>query len=187
MLVPLSALWMPILLAAVIVFIASAVVWMALPHHKTDFKRMPAEESVLEAMRASPPAAGEYMFPFCKDRSKMNDPEIVAKFDKGPVGIMTVMQNGMPPMGMNMALQFVYFLAVSVLVAYIGAVTLEPGTEYLKVFQVIGTAAILAYAAAHVPRSIWFQRPWANTFKEVFDGVLYGLLTAGVFGWLWPA
>ncbi len=73
------------------------------------------------------------------------------------------------------------------LVAYIGAVTLDPGTEYLKVFQVIGTAAILAYAAAHVPRSIWFQRPWANTFKEVFDGVLYGLLTAGVFGWLWPA
>jgi len=24
------------------------------------------------------------------------------------------------------------------------------------------------------------------TIKEVVDGLIYGLLTAGTFGWLWP-
>jgi hypothetical protein len=28
--------------------------------------------------------------------------------------------------------------------------------------------------------------PWSIVLKESFDGLIYSLLTAGTFGWLWP-
>ena len=186
MLVPLSALWLPILLSAVIAWIVSALVWTVMPHHKTDFKQIPDEDDVLEAMRTGGLAPGSYFFPHAKDRGQMNDPDYKAKMEKGPMGTMIVMQPGPPSMGKPMVFQFVFFLLASVLIAYVGAASLAPGTPYLTVFRVIGTAAILAYAGSHAPRSIWFGRPWANTFKEVVDGVVYGLLTAGVFSSMWP-
>ena len=37
-----------------------------------------------------------------------------------------------------------------------------------------------------VPAAIWMGKPWSVAWKEVFDGLLYGLVTAGAFGWLWP-
>ena len=187
MLTPIAALWLPILVAAVLGFIASALMWTVMPHHKTDFQQIPDEENVLAMLRAGGLKPGEYMFPYCASHADQGTPEYVEKMKQGPMGTMIVMQNGLPSMAPMMVQQFVFFLVTTVLVAYIGAVTMEPGADYLKVFRVIGTASILAYAGAHVPRSIWFQRPWANSFKEVFDGVVYGLLTAGAFGWLWPA
>jgi len=186
MLVPLSALWLPILLSAVVAWIVSALVWTVMPHHKTDFKQIPDEDKVLEAMRTGGLGPGSYFFPYMKDRGKMNDPACKAKMEKGPMGTMIVMPPSALSMGKPMVLQFVYFLLASVLIAYVGAVSLAPGTSYLTVFRVIGTTAILAYAGAHAPRSIWFGRPWANTFKELVDGLVYGLLTAGIFGSLWP-
>jgi hypothetical protein len=59
-------------------------------------------------------------------------------------------------------------------------------SPYLQVFRVAGTVAFLAYSGAHVPGAIWFGRPLGSALKEVADGLLYGLLTAGAFGWLWP-
>ena len=57
---------------------------------------------------------------------------------------------------------------------------------YLKVFQVVGATAFLGYAAGQVPAAIWMGKPWIVAWKEVFDGLIYGLVTAGAFGWLWP-
>jgi len=186
-LTPIAALWLPILVATVLGFIASALMWTVMPHHKSDYKEMPDEENVLAAMRAGGLKPGAYMFPHCATHADQKQPEHLEKMKEGPLGTMIVMRSGMPNMAPMMAQQFVYFLITTVLVAYVGAVTMAPGTDYLMVFRVTGTAAILAYAGAHAPQSIWFQRPWTNTFKDIFDGVVYGLLTAGAFGWLWPA
>jgi hypothetical protein len=30
------------------------------------------------------------------------------------------------------------------------------------------------------------MRSWIRTLKSMFDGLIYALLTASVFGWLWP-
>ncbi len=46
---------------------------------------------------------------------------------------------------------------------------------------------MLTFSVSYVPDSIWKGVPWMVTFKNVVDGVVYGLVTAGVFGWLWPA
>jgi len=183
--VTLDMLWLPVLLSAIVLFIASALVWMVLPHHRNDYGKLPDEATVIEALRKSGAGPGQYRFPYARDPKEMQSPEFAEKL-KGPVGILTRLPSGPPTMGKAMALQFVYFLGVSAFVAYLTGRTLAPGTPYLAVFRVAGTAAILAYVGALFPNSIWWGRPWSTTWKDVIDGVVYGLLTAGFFGWLWP-
>jgi hypothetical protein len=77
-------------------------------------------------------------------------------------------------------------VVVSVLAAYLTGRTTGPGAEYLAVFRVAGATSFMAYSIAHISNSIWHGRSWMLTIKYVFDGLIYGLLTAGAFAWLWP-
>src|SRR6266851_8791731 len=42
--VSLSALWLPIVLSAVIVFVASSIMYMLLPYHRSDYRKLPEED-----------------------------------------------------------------------------------------------------------------------------------------------
>jgi hypothetical protein len=50
----------------------------------------------------------------------------------------------------------------------------------------VGATAFIGHAAALWQMSIWYHRAWTTTIKSTVDGLIYALLTAGVFGWLWP-
>jgi hypothetical protein len=63
---------------------------------------------------------------------------------------------------------------------------LLPGMDYLKVFQIAGTCAFMAYGFALVPEAIWFGRTWKSVAKGLLSALILGCLTAGTFGWLWP-
>ena len=184
--ISLAALWLPIVLSAVVVFIVSSVVHMVLPYHKSDYGKLPKEDDILAAMRGAGLRPGAYMFPFLGGMKEMGTPAAQAKYEKGPVGMLTVMPNGMPAMPKFLAQWFVYSLVVSLFAAYIASRTLAPGTHYLQVFRVVGCVSFLAYAGAHAADPIWRGARWSTTFKNLFDGLLYGLMTGGVFGWLWP-
>ena len=184
--VTLSMLWAPILLASVLVFVASSLIWTVLQFHRHDFGALPDEAAVVEALRRQGAGPGEYVIPHCADPKQMKDPEFVKRMEQGPVGFLTLARPGPVGMGKNLVYWFVYVLGVSVFVAYLASRTLPAGTEYLDVFRVVGTAGILAYSAGVIPGGIWFSRSWKVVWKQVLDGVLYGLLTAGTFGWLWP-
>ena len=183
--VVLSALWLPILLSAVIVFVASSIMHMVLPYHKSDYRHLPDEDKVLGALRSSSLKPGLYVFPFCTHQN-MKSPEIVEKQKQGPVGFVTVMPSGPPAMPKFLGLWFGYCVIVSFFVAYLSAHTVAAGTPYLAVFRVVGTAAFLAYGLGVISNGIWKGQPWSNVIKEMVDGLIYGLLTAGTFGWLWP-
>lgn len=183
--VTLGALWLPILVAAVLVFLVSSAVWMVLPHHKGDFAKLPDEEAARDALSGAAP--GQYHVPHTPDREAFDSEEIQRKFREGPVAAVTVMPDGPPSMGKQMTQWFLYCAAVSLVAAYVAGRTLEPGAEYLEVFRVTGTVAWVAYGAGYVGDAIWFGRPWGFSLKMLADGLLYGLLTAGAFGWLWPA
>ena len=183
--VPLTALWLPILLAAVIVFIASAIMHTVLTYHQSDCTQLPDEEKLLTAMRAAGVKRGYYHFPFTTHK-EMKSPAVVEKFKQGPVGMMTVLQNGPPALPKYLVSWFVYCLVIGFFVAYLAAHTLARGANYLEVFRVVGTAAFLAYGLGQLANSIWKGQPWGMTIKEIIDGLIYGLLTAGTFGWLWP-
>ncbi|MDH3734627.1 MAG: hypothetical protein OEU54_13950 [Gemmatimonadota bacterium] len=182
--VPMISLFWAVLLAAGLVFVVSSVVWMVLPHHKTDFKGLPDEQAVLDALGEVPP--GAYDFPHVASWDEAKTPEMKARFEKGPVGFFTVAP-GAPNMGKNLATWFVYCLVVSWIVCYVATRTLQPGAEYLLVFQITCTVAWAAYGLSAVSDSVWFSRPWSQTFKLLFDALLYGLVTGGAFGWLWPS
>jgi hypothetical protein len=183
--VSLTALWLPILLAAVIVFIASSIMHMVLPYHRNNYKQLPDEDKLLATLRAASLKRGLYMFPFCTHKD-MKSPATVEKFNQGPVGMLTVLPSGPANMGKYLGLWFVYCLVIGLFVAYLTGHTVAAGARYLAVFRVAGTAAFLAYGLGNLSNGIWKGQPWGVTIKEAIDGLVYGLLTAGTFGWLWP-
>lgn len=182
--VSIFSLWMPILLSAVIVFIASALVWMALPHHKKDYKQTPNEGAVRDALKGIAP--GQYNIPHVANMEDLKKDEEKKKFEDGPVGFLTVLPNGIPAMGKNLALSFVYYLVVGIFIAYILGRTLSPDAGYMTVFRLASVTGFLAYGGLGMAQDAnWFGRPWSAIIKNAFDALLYGLLTGGVFGWLW--
>jgi len=183
--VPLTALWLPILLSAVIIFVASSIIHMLLKYHNSEYHQLPDEDKSLAALRAMGLKRGTYVFPYCTHKD-MKSPASVEKYKQGPVGHMTIMPNGPPNMGKYLVQWFVYCLVIGLFVAYLTGRTLAPGTHYLTVFRVAGTAAFMAYGLGNLVNAIWKGQTWTATIKEVFDGLVYGLLTAGTFGWLWP-
>lgn len=182
----LITLWAPILLSAVFVFVVSSIIHMLLTYHKSDFKKLSDENGVMDALRKFTLPPGDYLFPCAGSSKEMKSPEFVEKIKKGPVVFMTVMPSGSTQMGSSLALWFVYCLIVSIFAAYIGIHAAPPGTHYLTVFRFVGCAAFMGYALALLQNSIWYKRNWGATFKSMFDGLIYGLVTAGTFGWLWP-
>jgi hypothetical protein len=183
--VPLTALWLPILLSAVIVFVASSIMHMLLPYHHSDYQRLPDEDKLLAALRAAGLKQGLYIFPFGSHKD-MKSPAMTEKYKQGPVGMMTVRPSGTPAMPKFLGMWFVYCLIIGFFVAYLTGRTLAPGASYLAVHRVAGTAAFLAYGLGQLSNGIWKGQPWGMTIKEVIDGLIYGLLTGGTFGWLWP-
>jgi hypothetical protein len=184
--VPLTALWLPILLSAVIVFGASAIMHMVLAYHRSDYRKLPDEDRVTDALRSAGVTPGRvYFFPHYSFKEMKSAP-VVEKLKRGPVGLVTVLPSGPPAMGKNLFQWFLYCIVISVFAAYLTGRTLTAGIGFLEVFRVVGTTAFLGYGPAHAQESIWAGRSWVVTFKHIFDSLIYAVLTAGVFAWLWP-
>ena len=187
--VSVASLWLPILLAAVIVFIASFVMNGVLTYHRSDFPSIPNEGPLLEAIRALNLTPGQYVFPraFSSEGLKEEGAAGAAEqLQRGPVGLLLMRPSGPLNMGKTLALWFLYVVGVLFVVAYVASRTLAPGAEYLAVFRVVGTVGFLAFSAAEIPQAIWLARSWSSVWKFFFDGLVYGALAAGAFGWLWP-
>lgn len=184
--VALSALWLPILLSSVIVFVASFVIHTVLPFHKNDLLKLPNEDKVMDALRALNIAPGDYMMPKASSAQEMRSAEFLEKHKRGPVVVMTVIPSGPMSMTPMLAMWFAYCVVIGILSAYVTGRALGVGSDYLRVFRFAGTTAFIAYSAALWQASIWYRRSWGTTIRMTIDGLIYGLLTAGTFGWLWP-
>lgn len=182
---PLTSLWLPILLASVLVFAASSVIHMLLPYHRGDFRPVPDEDRVMADLRRAGLAPGEYALPHAGSPKQMQDAAFQEKLKAGPHALLTVLPAGGPSMARLLGLWFAYIVVVSVVAAYVAGRALGPFAPYLDVFRFAGSAAFAAYALWPWPQAIWYGKPVRNALKSSFDGVVYALLTAGVFGWLW--
>ena len=180
------ALWLPIVLSAVFVFIVSSASHMATKWHAGDYKKLANEDAIMGALRPFAIPPGDYTMPRPNDMAHMRTPEFKEKMNKGPKIMMTVMPNGMPGMGKNMAGWFVYLLVVEFFAAYVTGRALPVGADYLRVFRFIGAASFLGYSGALWQQTIWYQRSVTTTIKATIDGLIFALVAAGTFGWLWP-
>ena len=184
--VPVMSLGVPILLSAVIVFVVSSIIHMMLTYHRNDVRKIPSEDEVMDALRRFNIPPGDYCVPYAGSSANMKKPEFLEKMRKGPVVLMTVVPSGPFSMGKSLMLWFLYSVLVSIFAAYITGRALAPGAGYLAVFRFAGCSAFMGYSLALLQNSIWYKRNWGTTLRYVFDGLVYGLLTAGTFGWLWP-
>lgn len=184
--VELSSLVFPILVSTVFVFIVSSVIHMFSPWHASDYPKMGNEEKVMDALRTLNIPPGDYFIPRPADRKEMRSPEFDEKMKKGPVVVFTVLPNGPANMGKSLGMWFAYVLVVTIFAAYIASRALGIGEAYLHVFRFVGTSAFVGYSLALWQMSIWYGRSWMTTFKSTVDGLIYALVTAGTFGWLWP-
>ena len=182
----LTALWLPIVLSAVVVFVVSSIIHMLSPWHKSDFPKLSNEAQVMDALRPLNIPPGDYWMPRPSSSADMKSPEFVEKMKKGPVVMMTVLPPGGMAMGRNLSLWMAYAGVVGVFCGYVAGRALPVGADYLHVFRFVGVTAFLSYSMALWQMSIWYNRSWVTTVKSSVDGMIYALLTAGMFGWLWP-
>jgi len=185
-----SHLWLPIVVASVATFVLSAIIWMALPHHKGDFAGVPDEDGVMALLRKGNVGAGAYTIPHMspetrKDKAKAD--AVMKKFAEGPGGILYVFPKGPMNMGSMLGKQFVFFLVANTFVAAAAAhsIILNVPATFHHVFVVVGLVSFMMYFLGMVPESIWFGRPWRNLMSQLVDAILYSAATAAVFGWLW--
>ena len=183
--VTLGMLWLPILVSAVVVFFASFVMWMVMPHHKADWSKLPDEAGVTAALRKAP--AGMYMIPYCGDAALMKDPAFMKRWEEGPTGTLLLRAPGPASMNHQLLMSVCYNLVVAFFVAWLAGRAVPPGSEFLRVFQVVLTVTFLTYAGALVYPAIWMNRPWRVAAKDAMDAMVYAVATAGIFAWLWPA
>ena len=182
----LFTLWLPILLSAVIVFVASSIIHMASPWHKNDYGRVPNEDQLRNAIGPMAIPPGDYIVPRPTSREEMRKPEFAEKVKQGPNMVLTVLPNGPWPMRRNLTLWFLYALVVGGFAAYVTGRALPVGAPYRAVFQFAVVTAFIGYSVALWQMAIWYARSWSTTAKATFDGLIYALLTAAIFGWLWP-
>jgi hypothetical protein len=183
--VELYSLWLPVLLSSVFVFIVSSLIHTVLPWHKKDYPKLPMEDKTMDALRPLNLPPGEYMVPRASNTAEMRTPEFTEKLKRGPVLILTVLKNGPPSMTANLVGWFLYSVVISFFTAYVLARTVPAGAAVFHVFRIAGVVSFLGYAAALWEMSIWYRRKWSMTIKATVDGIIYALITALTFGWLW--
>ncbi|HXX86263.1 MAG TPA: hypothetical protein VEN29_20070 [Casimicrobiaceae bacterium] len=184
--IALSTLWLPILLSAVIVFVASSIIHMATPWHKGGYLKTPNEDKVMDALRPFNIPPGDYLMPCPSGMQDMKSAEFIDKRNKGPVMVFTVMPGGPFSMAKNLVQWFVFCAVIGLFAAYVAGRALPASAHYLQVFRFVSVTAFMGYALALWPMSIWYRRSWGTTIRSTIDGLIYALLTGGTFGWLWP-
>ncbi|TDR23465.1 hypothetical protein [Marinicella litoralis] len=185
--VSLMQLWLPILLGGLFCWIASAIFHMVIKHHNADYKPISNEEQVSDAIHAGDPKPGLYTMPYCVDMKDMGDETVQKKFTAGPVVMLAVFENGLPPMGKLLGQQLLYFIIGCLLIAYASTLALTAGADFMSVFRVVMVTSFLAFGWGLIPFSIWMGHPWSNCIRFLIDALIYGAIVAATFAWLWPA
>jgi len=178
-------LWLPVLIGAVAVFIASSIIWMALPYHKADIRFLPDERAFDEAIKPLDIAPGLYMFPNCASASEMKSDAFKERFERGPWGIITIMP-AKPNFGLNMLKTFLSYLVICTLIAYVAGSTIPAGAEYLHVFRVCGACGLLGFCTGGLAGDFFLGKPTRFVITGLIDGVMFTLILAGVFASMWP-
>lgn len=180
------SLWLPVLVSAVFVFIASSLIHMVFKWHNSDYRKLSNEDEVRAAIRKDNPAPGQYVVPYCADMKDMGGEEMQKKYVEGPLGFLYLKPAGVPSMGPSLISWFLYTAVVALFAGILTQHALPVGAHYRPVFHRVALATFMAYGLGSIPAGIWMGKPWRSVLKEMFDAVIYALLTAGTFGWLWP-
>ncbi len=179
-------LWLPIVLTAVFVFIASSLIHMVFKWHNSDYGKLINEDDVGAAIRAGNPKPGQYVFPHCLDMKEMQSDAMMKKYNDGPIGLLTIRPNGRPSMGPALLMWFLFTLSIAAVAALITVQGLGLQTNSHSAGHMVGLISLLAYAGGSIQQGIWMGRPWGSVAKDLLDGFIYALISALTFLYFWP-
>jgi hypothetical protein len=182
-----NELWVPILLATLACHIYSAVAWMVLKHHRSDWMRLPLEPELLETLRKFPPKPGQYSFPFF-DGVNADRPDFAAAMKLGPIGNIRIGRTAPMNMGKMLVQTLFFFALCTFLTSYVAwhAFDKPLNAQPLDIARIVGTVSLMTYTLGAFPESVWFFRPWRVFFMNALDGVVHTALTVGIFIYFWP-
>jgi hypothetical protein len=184
--VDVTELWLPILVSAVLAFVASSVIHMLTPWHSGDYRKVTDEDGVMQALRPFGLPPGDYAMPRPSSMKEMGSPAFLEKATKGPRVIMTVLPGGPPTMTKQLVGWFVYLLVMTTLVGGLVALVVRRGADSHDVFHVALIVGSLGYAGALWQMTIWYSRSVATTLRSTIDGLIYAAITAAAFAYFWP-
>jgi hypothetical protein len=184
---PFVALWLPTIVSAVAVFVLSSILHMALPFwHRGDYRALPNEPAVLDALRPLDIPPGEYFAPRPASGEDMRSAAFIEKMKQGPVVMLNVSQAGVPSMGRPLLLWFVYVLIVAALAGHIAYAPYHDNFDEHGIFHTVALASFLGYCVALWQGVIWYRRSAIVALKSTIDGALYALATGWIFCYFWP-
>ncbi len=184
--VSVEQLWLPIIAAAVAVFIASSILHMVIKWHKADYSGLPNEDEVRAALRSSAKTPAQYMIPYCADPKDFKKPEIAQKFVDGPLALISIRKPGPPAMGPFLGQWFGLNLVVAILAGYLASKMVPAGASFLAICRPVSVVTFVAYGAGSVTDFIWMGKPFGNMVRDLVDAFIHGLVTALAFAILWP-
>ena len=179
-------LWLPILLSAVLVFIASSLIHMVFKWHNSDYRGLPNEDAVRAALRAGTNPPGQYVLPYCGDMKAMATDDMQQKYREGPVGLLTLQANGPFNMGGALVRWFLFNVLIAAIAAVVAVQVLGIAGSANRAAHLIGMLSFLSYSGGSVQAAIWMGKPWSVVAKDLLDGLIYGTITALTFQALWP-
>ena len=182
----LLGLWLPILAAAVAVFVASSLVHMVFKWHNADYRQLSNEDDVMSVLGAGAPAPGQYVVPHCNDMKRMQEDAMQAKYRAGPIGFITIVKSGPPAMGASLLRWFVFNVVVATVAAAVTWQALGANANAHEAAHLIGILSFLTYAGGSIQNGIWMGKPWGSVAKDQLDALIYGVVSALVFMVLWP-
>ncbi len=185
--VSVTDLWLAILLAGLLCWVASALIHMLIKYHNADYKQLSNEEEVSAALSDKSLTPALYTLPHCIDMKAMGDESMQKKFNDGPVAMITILPNGLPPMGKLLFQQILFFIFGSLLIGYLATISIAGTADFMTVFRQVFVASFLTYGWAQIPYSIWMGQPWSNCVRYLIDALIYAAVTAGAFAFLWPS
>lgn len=174
-------LWLPIVLSGLATHIMSTLAWMVLPHHKPEWKGLPAENEVIDLLRQRGVGPGQYVFPHTRDPKVMASEEFQRK--QGKCRGTLILWSTPPNMGQAIGLTLAFFFLAAFSIGYLATLGVAAGAPFMKVFQFVATAGILAHCYGEFPGVFWFRRKVA---MDLVDKLAYALVTGLIFAALWP-
>jgi hypothetical protein len=184
--VSVTELWLAILLAGLLCWVASALIHMLFKYHNADYKALSNEGTVSAALAHKSHVPALYTLPYCSDMKAMGEEPMQKKFKNGPVAMITIMPKGMPPMGKLLTQQIFFFIFGSFLIGYLASISIAVNTDFMVVFRQVFIASFLTYGWAQIPCSIWMGQPWSNCVRYLLDALIYAVVTATTLAFLWP-
>lgn len=183
----LLALWLPILLTAIGVFFASSLIHMVFKWHNSEYRALPNEDEVRNALGSVKLNPGLYSTPHCTDMKEIQTDAMQQKFRDGPVALITIRAPGAPTMGKYLLQWFILNLVIAALAGVLALQAYGINTNAHAAGHFVGLFSMIAYACGSVQESIWMGRPWSATFKNILDAFIYGAVSAVIFWQFWPA